>query len=87
MADPTPPPKANPAQSSDQFSASVLIVDDHNAVRAGLRNLVSWRKGWFIAGEAADGEQAVELALKLKPSLIVMDISMPRMDEIGRAHV
>ncbi len=80
MADPTPPPKANPAQSSDQFSASVLIVDDHNAVRAGLRNLVSWRKGWFIAGEAADGEQAVELALKLKPSLIVMDISMPRMD-------
>ena len=67
-------------EPSEQFSASILIVDDHAAVRTGLRNLVSTRKGWTICGEAANGEQAVSLALALKPSLIVMDISMPDMD-------
>src|SRR5579859_7347453 len=65
---------------SEGFSASILIVDDHAAVRAGIKTLISSRKGWFICGEAADGEQAVSRALELKPSAIVMDISMPRMD-------
>jgi len=58
----------------------ILIVDDHAAVRAGLKNLVASRPGWVICGEAADGEQAVSLALELKPSAIVMDVSMPKMD-------
>jgi PAS domain S-box-containing protein len=64
----------------DQFSASILIVDDHAAVRAGLRTLISTRAGWVICGEAADGEEAVNLALKLKPSVIIMDISLPGID-------
>lgn len=57
-----------------------MIVDDHPAVRAGLRNLISSRPGWFICGEATNGEQAVSLALELKPAVVVMDISMPGMD-------
>ena len=61
-------------------AADILIVDDHAAVRAGLRNLISSRAGWHICGEAANGEQAVSLALKLKPSVIIMDISMPGVD-------
>jgi signal transduction histidine kinase len=65
---------------SDRFTPSILIVDDHPAVRAGLRNLISSRPGWFICGEATNGEQAVSLALELKPSVVVMDISMPGMD-------
>src|SRR2546429_5961798 len=68
------------AHPSDQFSASILIVDDHPAVRAGIRNLISSRSGWRICGEAADGAQAVSLAMELRPSAVVMDISMPRMD-------
>jgi len=67
-------------QTLDRSSASILIVDDHAAVRAGLRNLISSRAGWNICGEASDGEQAVSLALRLRPSLIVMDISMPGID-------
>jgi len=64
----------------DRSAPSILIVDDHPAVRAGLRNLISSRPGWFICGEATNGEQAVSLALELKPSVVVMDISMPGMD-------
>lgn len=55
----------------------ILIVDDHAAVRAGLRNLISSRPGWLVCGEASDGKQAIDLALQLKPSVVVMDISMP----------
>lgn len=66
--------------TSDKHSPRILIVDDHAAVRAGLRHLISSRMGWDICGEAADGEQAVSLALRHEPSVIVMDISMPKMD-------
>src|SRR5579885_316499 len=65
---------------TDESAPSILIVDDHPAVRMGLRNLISSRPGWFICGEATNGEQAVSLALELKPSVVVMDISMPGMD-------
>jgi len=68
------------AGQQDRSAPSILIVDDHPAVRAGLRNLISSRPGWFICGEATNGEQAVSLALELKPSVVVMDISMPGMD-------
>lgn len=61
-------------------SVRILIVDDHPAVRAGLRQLISSRPGWLICGEATDGAEAVSQAMQLKPSAIVMDISMPRMD-------
>ena len=67
-------------QTLDRSSANILIVDDHAAVRAGMRNLISSRAGWNICGEASNGEQAVSLALRLKPSVIVMDISMPGID-------
>ena len=68
------------ARPPEQFSASILIVDDHSAVRTGLRNLISSRAGWQVCGEAVNGEQAVEMAQQLEPSAIVMDISMPVMD-------
>ncbi len=64
----------------DSFGARILIVDDHPAVRSGLKNLIASRSGWMVCGEAADGDEAVALALELKPSAIVMDVSMPRMN-------
>jgi two-component system, NarL family, response regulator LiaR len=58
----------------------VLIVDDHAIVREGLRALITTSPGLALAGEAADGQEAVEKALALKPDVILMDLVMPRMD-------
>jgi len=58
----------------------VLVVDDHVAIRRGIRTLISGRSEWAICGEASDGLDAVEKARQLRPNLILMDVSMPRMD-------
>jgi two-component system, NarL family, response regulator LiaR len=60
----------------------VLIVDDHTIVREGLRALIEGRKGFTIAGEAADGEQAIRQARLLKPHVILMDLKMPNKNGI-----
>ncbi len=61
----------------------VLIVDDHAVVREGLRTFLELQDGIEVAGEAADGAQAVELAQQLEPDVILMDLVMPRLDGIG----
>jgi len=62
------------------MSTNILIVDDHEVVRRGLRSLLSSRPELQICGEAADGVEAVEKARLLRPDIVLMDISMPRMD-------
>ena len=59
---------------------SVLLVDDHELVRRGLRSFLGSRTDIVIAGEAENGEQALSLALEIKPDVVIMDISMPGMD-------
>jgi len=59
---------------------TVLIVDDHMIVREGLRKLLETEKDIHVVGEAATGRQAVELAMKLHPAVVVMDIAMPQMN-------
>lgn len=62
------------------MNARLLIVDDHEVLREGLKSLLAKsRPHWEICGEAVDGEQAVELAQTLKPDLIILDITMPRL--------
>jgi PAS domain S-box-containing protein len=61
-------------------SLRILVVDDHEAVRRGLRLLLSARSDWTVCGEAKDGVEAVEKTKSLHPDLVLMDISMPRMD-------
>jgi CheY-like chemotaxis protein len=70
-----PPPKAAGVRR-------VLLVDDHAMVRQGLRAVLDAYPDLFIIGEAADGREAVSIATKRMPDVIVMDINMPRMDGI-----
>jgi DNA-binding NarL/FixJ family response regulator len=59
---------------------SVLIVDDHPMVRTGLRTLLESATFIHVVGEAANGEQAIELSRSLKPAVVLMDLSMPVLD-------
>ena len=58
----------------------VLIVDDHEPVRRGMRSLLTRRADWSVCGEASNGLEATELARQLRPDVVLMDMSMPRMD-------
>lgn len=58
----------------------ILIADDHPLVREALGRVFSEQKDMEVVGEAADGEEAVELATRLKPDVLVMDIMMPKID-------
>jgi DNA-binding NarL/FixJ family response regulator len=61
----------------------VLIVDDHAVVREGLRTFLELQDGIEVAGEAADGTEAVAAAARLGPDVILMDLVMPRLDGVG----
>ena len=62
---------------------AVLIVDDHSVVREGLRVFLQLQDGIEVAGEAGDGEEALEQALALRPDVILMDLVMPKLDGVG----
>ena len=55
----------------------VLVADDHEVVRKGLRSIVEEQPGWEVAGEASDGREAVDKARALRPDVAVVDVSMP----------
>jgi two-component system response regulator NreC len=63
-------------------SIRVIIADDHNIMRAGLKALIEKQHGIEVIGEASDGRTTVTLALKLSPDVILMDISMSDMNGI-----
>src|SRR5271169_4512985 len=58
----------------------ILLADDHEIVRRGLRSLLEKREGWEVCGEAGDGREAVEKALQLKPDVVIVDIGMPSLN-------
>ena len=64
----------------------VLIADDHEVARRGIRALLEAHPGWEVCGEAKDGREAVELAHTLKPDLILLDIGMPNLNGLEAAR-
>ena len=61
-------------------SLTILLAEDHAVVRDGLRAFLRIVDDFSIVGEATNGREAVELALKLRPSVIVMDVAMPKLN-------
>lgn len=72
-------PNCSPGMA-DLTACRILVVDDHPVMRRGLRTLLGSHPEWEIVAEAQDGIEAVEKALQLKPDIVVLDITMPRMD-------
>ena len=64
----------------------ILIADDHEVARRGIRSLLESHPGWEVCGEARDGREAVELATKIKPDLILLDIGMPNLNGLEAAR-
>ncbi|HWI63910.1 MAG TPA: response regulator transcription factor [Symbiobacteriaceae bacterium] len=64
------------------MAVSVLVVDDHRVVRAGLVALLKQNPGLRVVGEAGNGEEAVRLAGELKPDVVLMDMQMPVMNGV-----
>jgi DNA-binding NarL/FixJ family response regulator len=60
-----------------QNSLRILIADDHEIIRRGLKALLASRPGWMVCAEAATGREAVALAAEHRPDIVVIDISMP----------
>jgi DNA-binding NarL/FixJ family response regulator len=65
----------------------ILLADDHEAVRKGLRVLLESREEWTICGEAEDGRDAVEKTKELRPDVVILDISMPNLSGFGAARL
>ncbi len=61
----------------------VLVTDDHELARAGLKSLLAGERGLEVVGEAASGAQAVSLCQRLQPNLVLMDVRMPDMDGLA----
>jgi DNA-binding NarL/FixJ family response regulator len=61
----------------------VLIADDHDLIRRGVRDLLATRAGWQVVGEACNGADAVQKAVNLRPDVAILDFSMPELNGPG----
>jgi DNA-binding NarL/FixJ family response regulator len=64
----------------------ILIVDDHAVVRRGIRALLESEQGFTVAGEATNGREAVDMARRLQPDVIVMDLTLPQLNGLDAAR-
>ncbi len=64
----------------------ILIADDHEVARRGIRALLEGRPGWEVSGEARDGREALEMAAMLKPDVVLLDIGMPNLNGLDAAR-
>jgi DNA-binding NarL/FixJ family response regulator len=74
----TPRPAPNPVR--------VLVADDHEVMRLGIKNLLEMRPGWMVCAEAGNGKEAIEKTKQCLPDVIIMDITMPVMNGLDAAN-
>ena len=65
----------------------ILVADDHALIRTGMKNLLEGNKDFVVVGEASDGEEVIQKARELKPDVVVMDISMPKVNGIDATRI
>jgi len=64
----------------------ILVADDHDIIRRGLKQLLTAHHGWDVCAEAKTGREALTLAEQIKPDIVVMDISMPDLNGLEAAR-
>ena len=73
--------------AAKQNNLRIVIADDHPVFRFGLRQIVEAEEGLEVVGEADDGEGALELIQKVRPSIAILDVGMPKLDGIALARL
>jgi DNA-binding NarL/FixJ family response regulator len=68
------------------MTARIILADDHEIVRSGMRSLLDGHDQWEVCAEAENGKEAVEKVIALKPDMVVLDLSMPVMNGIEAAR-
>ena len=79
------PPETRKTEVNPVSEIRILIVDDHEAIRQGVRSVLTQYVGWEVCGEAVDGEDAIAKAKSLEPDVIVLDIRMPKLGGLEAA--
>ena len=74
------------AAATSELNMRILIADDNERVRRGIAGVLGSVKEWEVCGEAADGAQAIQKAMELRPDLVLLDVSMPGMDGLETAR-
>jgi DNA-binding NarL/FixJ family response regulator len=65
----------------------ILIADDHEMVRRGVRDVIEDHPGWTVCAEASDGQQALDLALREKPDIAVLDVALPFLNGVALTRI
>ena len=73
--------------ASSMTPVKILVADDHDMVRRGLRSLIESNPDWKVCAEASDGREAVQKATALRPDIAVLDVSMPEMNGLDAARL
>ncbi len=64
----------------------ILIADDHQALQEGVRTIIEQQPGWHVCGTAVTGREAIEMARRLKPDVVVLDLRMPELSGLEATH-